>query len=111
MINRSIHPYAVMANITVIGPDWNIIVASQETLSKYQSDLCLDILVYLSVSIGSPAGTTNTLLSCIPLGSYPGSIVTKLVVTAATAELLASITPYFSQLTATPMLALGAGLM
>ena len=96
-----------MANITVIGPDWTITSSLPERLSEYEVNLCLQILLYLSASIGSPLGTLNSNLGCIPLKSYPGSIVTKLVVTSTAPDVQAIIAPYFYDLAARPMDAIG----
>ena len=101
--NQTLKAYAIMANLTVFDQDF--LTLSPEKLSEYESELCLNILVYLSASIGSKAGSINLLLGCIPLGSSPGSIVTKLVVTAASAEILAAIKPYMDEIIATPMTA------
>ena len=98
-------PHAIMSNNTQItmGPDFHTLVSTPGLLDAFQASLCLEVLLYLSSSIGSFPGTVNSNLICIPLGSVPGSVVTKIVVTANTSQLLAIISPYFDDFVNQPM--------
>ena len=100
-------PNALMVNITIDGPDFNIL-SSSGNLSGYEATLCKDILLYCSVSIGGAGSSLNSNLGCIPIGSVPGSIVTRLVVYAASPELLAATAPFINNFAVNPMSVLKA---
>ena len=89
-----------MLNITVDSPDYALLFSSPGALSQYESQLCLQVLLYCS------GGILNLDLGCIPLRSFPGSVVTNLVITAKNSELLASLTIPIQALTKNPVAAL-----
>ena len=105
--SQTLQPYAIMANITMIGPDYNTLSSTPGRLDSFKASLCLQLLLYLSSSIGSPPGVINLNLDCIPLGCVPGSIVSSIVVTTTTSILLTTVSPYIDSFIESPMATLG----